>query len=93
MLMTNDNETKFRQEILVPERLTETIFKLPCVLSAHKRSGRESELAYYILDPSAMADKSQWRFAHPGQWLCEDYDGLWHVLNNSARGQVPGSNE
>ena len=65
-------------KIQVGENAT-SILKLPCVLSAHKRSGNEQKVAYYILDPFAMADSDRWQYVHPGEWLIQDENGKWHV--------------
>ena len=69
---------RYTEKIQVGDNVTD-IMKLPCVQSAHKRSGKEREVAYYILEPSAMADSEHWQYAHPGEWLVQDENGKWHV--------------
>jgi hypothetical protein len=69
---------RYTEKIKVGDNVTD-IMKLPCVQSAHKRSGKEREVAYYTLAPSAMADSERWQYAHPGEWLVKDENGKWYV--------------
>lgn len=73
----------YKQRIQVRDNVTD-IMKLPCVQSAHKRSGKEREVAYYILEPSAMADSEHWQYAHPGEWLVQGENGKWNVETEDA---------
>ena len=57
------------------------IMKLPCVRSADKRDSRETEPAYYILDPFMMKHEV-WQFAHKGDWLCADAGNKWYLLTD-----------
>ena len=65
-----------KQSIIVPQRLSPTVFNLPCVDSAMK-SGIDG--TYYHLISWYMADDYQPLFAHPGDTLIEEDDGKWRV--------------
>ena len=69
---------RYTEKIQVGDNVTD-ILQLPCVQSAHKRSGKDRKVAYYILEPSAMFDSEHWQYAHPGEWLVQDENGKWHV--------------
>ena len=60
------------------------MMKLPCVYSCHKENG---ELVYLLYD----RDKRQCTKAHIGDWLGEDDEGKWHILDKSAREQKGNS--
>jgi hypothetical protein len=72
-------QQRYTEKIQVGDNVTD-IMKLPCVRSAEKRNSKDSEVAYYLLEPSAMADSDRWQFAHPGDWLVKDENGKWHVM-------------
>ena len=65
----NDNTPHYRQCIEIAPRVTDTLFSLPCVLAIHKEDGRP------VLSVLAVNTNC----ARPGQFLCEDMDGRWHV--------------
>jgi len=68
------DEKRYKQAILVPEHITPTIFALPCVFSCHKEA--DGRIVYLLYD---WDEQGQYVELRPGQWLCEDYDGQWHV--------------
>ena len=71
----------YKLAVQVGENITD-IIRMPCVQSAHKRSGKDGKVAYYILEPSAMADSEHWQYAYPGDWLLKDGDDKWHVIKD-----------
>ncbi len=74
MIMANSKDKHYRQLILVPEQVTPTIFRLPCVFSVHKESN--GSICYLLYDWDEDGNYMELR---PGQWLCEDCDGKWEV--------------
>ena len=72
---------RIKQAIQVGDNVT-NIIQLSCVRSAHKRSGKDRKVAYYVLEPSAMFDSEHWQYAHPGDWLCETDEGKWMQMSD-----------
>jgi len=74
---------RYKQAIQIGDNVTD-IMKLPCVMECHKRDifrgGHRIEF-YYVLDSRRMKAPG-WQFGHEGDWLCEDYDGRWHLLTD-----------
>ena len=66
-----------KQSIIVPQRLSPTVFNLPCVASAHK-SGLDS-CPYYHLFGWHMVDDEQPITVGPGDILIEEDNGKWRV--------------
>ena len=54
------------------------ILNLPCVMGCHK--DENDDLVYILYD---WDECGQYVEARKGDWLCEDYDGRWHVLSES----------
>lgn len=75
----NKENCKFQKAIQVPRHVSQSVMDLPCVESFHK-SGNGGY--YYVLYWIHMHDNTRCKYAHPGEWLCEDYDGKWHVLTD-----------
>ena len=71
----NDTTKRYRQVILIPKKVTPTIFSLPCVFSVHKEA---DGICYLLYDWDEQGNYIELR---PGQYLCEDYDGKWEVKN------------
>ena len=69
-----------KQTIKVTENAT-YMMKLPCVYSCHKENG---ELVYLLYD---WDEDGNYIKAHIGDWLGEDDEGKWHILDKSAREQ------
>ena len=67
---------KFKQRIQIGNNVTD-MMKLPCVFSCHK--DRDDELVYLLYDWDANGNYLE---ARKGDWLCEDYDGRWHLLTD-----------
>ena len=68
-------ETKrYKQAILIPDGITPTIFALPCIYSCHKEA--DGRICYLLYD---WDERGNYIELHPGQWLCQDYDGKWEV--------------
>ena len=65
---------RYRQAILIPNGITPTIFALPCIYSCHKEA--DGRICYLLYD---WDEQGKYVKLHPGQWLCEDYDGKWEV--------------
>ena len=72
-----------KQTITLSDRISPTVFKLPCVASAHK-SGLDSRPYCHLL-ADMMADDDQPLFAHPGDTLIEDDNGKWRVERKSQQ--------
>ena len=62
---------KYRQMIEIGTHI-QGIFSLPCVESVRKD---EKGNPFY----EVYAQNAKWAVA--GQWLAEDYEGVWHVLS------------
>ncbi len=74
--------THYKQCIQIKNNVTD-IMKLPCVFSCHKMNDHELEYLLYDWDK-----QGQYIAAHQGDWLCEDYQGKWHVLTNEEHGRL-----
>lgn len=74
---------KYKQAIQIGDNVTD-IMKLPCVLGARKKTYNPAVI-YYILFGDVITKRVQWGEtvkAYTGDWLCEDYDGRWYLLND-----------
>ena len=90
---------RYKQAIQIGDNVTD-IMKLPCVLGAMKKSYNPAVI-YYILFGDIITKRVQWGeavTAYTGDWLCEDYDGRWHLRNDKEykdgiedRGQCAGA--
>ena len=60
---------KFKQCIHIEGKSIDDIFHLPCIESVNKL--KDGSYCYYI-DNGQCADI--------GDWLCENYNGEWHVF-------------
>ena len=81
--MKSHLDIHFCQSILIGDRISHTVFSLPCVMSARKDADGKF---YYTLFGDTITDLFRWGdtiVAFPGDWLCEDYDGRWHLLNDA----------
>ena len=65
---------RYKQTIRISANVTD-IMQLPCVFSCHKES--DGRLCYLLYD---WDDHGRYVEAHPGEWLCEDLNGKWHVF-------------
>lgn len=76
---------KFKQAIQIGDNVTD-IMKLRCVSYVSKNPAIIKGRYYYYLYPGFMwdykEDLSHNYIARTGDWLCEDYNGDWHILNN-----------
>lgn len=68
---------EFRQAIRIGHSI-EGIFKLPCIAAIRKDIFGE---AFYELYGFLMHDNNG-AVAREGDWVCEDYDGKWHLITN-----------
>lgn len=66
-----------KQTITLSDRISPTVFKLPCVASAHK-SGLD-DCPYYHLFGWYMVDDEQPITVGPGDILIEEDNGKWRV--------------
>ena len=67
---------RFRQAIHIGRNITD-IMALPCVTACLKKNDKQDfEWMEYIIN----GDEEQ--RANEGDWLCEDYDGRWHLLTD-----------
>lgn len=69
--------SNYRQCIHIEGKCIEDIFRLPCVYCVEKTFNGNLFVRLY---PDMVAIGSS-IYALKGQWLCEDYDGIWHVQN------------
>jgi len=67
---------KFREAIQVG-RNASAILQLSCVMGCHKDD--KDELVYILFD---WDECGKYKEARMGDWLCEDHNGVWHVLSN-----------
>ena len=58
------------------------IMKLPCVFSCHKE--RDDSLCFLLYD---WDENGHYVEVRPGDKLCEDHDGKWHVIKNDEKKQ------
>ena len=68
---------KFKQCIKVGKNATD-IMKLPCVYGCYKDG--DGNLYYELNDWDSNGENVK---VFAGEWLCEGYDGKWHVLSES----------
>lgn len=62
------------------------ILKLPCVIGCQKEFWGDSDIRLrFELFGDTQSTKFRWGesiYAYHGDWLCEDYYGVWHLLSN-----------
>ena len=61
-----------KQRIIIPNRISHTIFSLPCVEMAGKTP--DGMLVYVIITPDGSLQP-----AFPGDTLIQEDDGSWHI--------------
>ena len=66
----------WKQAIQIGSNVTD-MMKLPCVYSCHKEA--DGGLCFLLYD---WNEYGRYVEARQGDWLCEDYDGRWHLLND-----------
>lgn len=67
-----------RQRIIIPNKVTSTLFDLPCVGGVNKSGMTDKHPVYHLLT-YMMADDDQPLFAVPGDTLIEEDGGKWRV--------------
>ena len=76
---------RYKQAIQIGDNVTD-IMRLPCVISCTKEFWNNTDIKYmYSLFGDTVCSKYSWGdsvIAYSGDWLCEDYDGRWHLLSN-----------
>lgn len=78
---------RYKQAIQIGSNVTD-IMRLPCVISCCKQFADEdfNELLVYTvyIDSEDYGEEEHDGYidAHFGDWLCEDYDGQWHLLSD-----------
>ena len=72
----------FRQCIHIEGKCLEDILRLPCVKSCEKTS--VAGIYKFGFFAVCMAHPKPLQSAYTGDWICEDRDGKWHVLNNDS---------
>ena len=76
---------KFRKAIQVGRNATD-ILNLPCVIGCQKEFWSDSDIRLrFELFGDTQSTKFRWGesiYAYHGDWLCEDYDGKWHLLTD-----------
>lgn len=91
---------KFKQAIQIGDNATD-ILKLPCVAGVWKKvyqariEGGGIEATHVILEYHLYGDISSGSgnvggpiIAINGAWLCEDYNGHWHVMTDNEYKQT-----
>ena len=81
---------KFRQYVQVTSALSAigNIIKLPCVEGCYKLNGNlVYGLGYVRTLGDCYANK-----ATDGQWLCENTDGLWYLLEDAEFNELMNNN-
>ena len=68
---------KVKQAIHVGRQATD-LMRLPCVYSCHKEA--DGTLCYLLYD---WDEQGCYVEVHEGQWLCEDYNGKWTVMDEN----------
>ena len=64
---------RYKQAIQIGDNVTD-IMRLPCVYSCRKEA--DGGLCYLFYDWDEYVEARQ------SDWLCEDYDGRWYLLND-----------
>ena len=76
---------RYKQAIQIGRNIN-GIFYLPCVYQICKNSETNTiDIWVYLHCLSEEAKKSGRKYsfiAHIGDWLCEDYEGKWHLLTD-----------
>ena len=75
---------RFKQAIQIGSHIDD-IFKLPCVFCARKGSSYARDGIEYSLVENTISERYKLGdkiIAYQGDWLCEDYDGQWHLLSD-----------
>lgn len=92
-------KVKFKQAVQIGDNVTD-IMKLRCIsyVSKNPQPPKGYEITYYYyLYPGLMwdyrEDLSHKHVALKGDWLCEDYDGRWHILKDYEYQQIVKSND
>ena len=65
--------TTYKQSVKIGANITD-IMCLPCVNACYKQSDKTFIFEIETRDFS--------RFASQGEWLCEDYNGDWHIIKD-----------
>ena len=74
---------RYKQAIQVGRNITD-IMALPCVIFCHKVNLNPMKVVYYLFGDT-IASHLPWGYAviaHEGDWLCEDYEGKWHLVTD-----------
>ena len=67
----------FRQTIIIPDRISNSIFNLPCVIGVMKHNNLP---VYQLTDNVTSLYGFQMLKARPGDILAEDYTGDWWTM-------------
>ena len=79
------------QAIHIEGRNIEDIIRLRCVKSCEKTS--VAGIMRYRFYPQMMAHPAPLQSAYTGDWLCEDIDHKWHILNDDTYNKRYGDNK
>lgn len=76
---------RFKQALQINDNVT-AIMRLPCVIGCRKEFWSDSDICLrFELFGDTQSTKFRWGesiYAYHGDWLCESYDGVWHLLSN-----------
>ena len=78
---------KFIRAIQLPDRVSQTVFDLPCVFGVTKNTNKEKDgevewCLQQIFICNRVSAYSNICFAYAGEWLCEDENGNWYVFTD-----------
>jgi len=65
------NTNDYKRAIQIGRNMQD-IFRLPCVVGIHKMND----------EPLYLLNRGYDRVARVGDWLCEDYEGMWHLVHD-----------
>ena len=70
-------KSEYRQAIQIGQHIAD-ILSLPCVEAVRKVNTKNGQA--YIFEVHTEDEPTY--FASQGEWICEDYEGLWHVISD-----------
>lgn len=66
-----------KQRITIPDKVTHTVFSLPCVTVILKDDYEPSPYKYHLI--VVLGRRKTAHVAYPGDALVEDNNGIWHL--------------
>ena len=78
----------YRQAIHIEGDNINDIMRIACVRGCVKTS--IAGIYKFSLYPLLMAHPAPLQAAYTGDWLCEDYNGKWHEMNDDTYKKIYG---